>query len=133
MARPQNLTMQNPGAGAPTNPPVKTDSDAFDAAAQMGSEPGTDGDGDAPDAAEKDAQIAALKAQLAELTAASKLPQVVTEPVTPHGAIALAQSAFAGMTVAELMAGIDAGKYREPPVTSVLCADGWYARRGMSV
>ena len=73
---------------------------------------------------DKDAEIAALKAQLA----ASKLPQVVYEPVTPNGKRALEASAFAHLTVAQLMAEIDAGNVKEP-ITSMLCADGYYARR----
>lgn len=98
--------------------------------------PGAEGDkpeagdeqGLKPPVDDKDARIAELEAKLAAQEAESKLPKVVYEPVTPHGAAALAASDYAGMTVAELMAMIDAGRAKEP-MTSVLCADGWYARR----
>ena len=75
---------------------------------------------------DKDARIAELEAALA---AQQKLPQPVYEPVTPHGAAALKSSDMASMTVAQVMAAIDAGKLREP-LASYLCADGYYARRG---
>lgn len=78
-----------------------------------------------PSHEEKDAEIAALKAELAE---AKRLPQVVYEPKTPHGLAALASSDTAGMTVKQVMAAIDAGQLREP-LNSYLCADGYYARR----
>lgn len=132
MGRPANLTVQTPGANAPAQSaqPVGIDiePDSSDDPEEIGQT-----DDQAAASADKDAQIAALQAQLAEMQAQAKLPQVVYEPITPHGAQALAQSQFAGMTVAQLMAGIDAGKYREPPVTSVLCSDGWYARRGNAI
>lgn len=73
-------------------------------------------------------QLAAAQAELAALKAKAALPQVVYEPKTPHGAAALSASAYASMTVAELMAKIDAGEVKEP-ITSALCADGYYARR----
>jgi hypothetical protein len=125
MPRPTNQPNQIPGAAPGTqSASADTQTDDLDL---------DDGQDQPIDAEDKDALIAKLQAQLADHEAKDKLPQVVSEPTTPHGAIALAQSAFAGMTVAELMAGIDAGKYREPPVTSVLCSDGWYARRGNSL
>jgi len=58
-----------------------------------------------------------------------KLPQVVYEPETPHGKEKLAASATAGMTVAKVQQAIDDKRLPEP-VTSYLCADGYYARRG---
>jgi hypothetical protein len=73
---------------------------------------------------DKDALIAELQAQIA----AQKLPQVVYEPTTPKGKQALEASQFAHFTVAQLMAAIDAGEAKEP-ITSVLCSDGYYARR----
>jgi hypothetical protein len=126
MGRPANLNIQTPGStGAPAA-----------AAAQANTEPDEqfsgEGEAGASEQSDKDAEIAALKAQLAALSSKPNLPQVVTEPVTPHGAIALAQSQFSHMTVAQLMAGIDTGQYREPTSNSVLCSDGWYCRRGMS-
>jgi len=75
------------------------------------------------------AQLAAANAQLAaKEAAAAKTPQVVFEPVTPHGAQALDASQFKHLTVAQLVAKIDVGEVKEPFV-SVLCADGYYARR----
>lgn len=78
--------------------------------------------------ADKDALIAKLQAQLAAKEKAEALPQVVFEPKTPNGMRALEASQFAHLTVAQLMAKIDAGEVKEP-ITSVLCADGYYARR----
>lgn len=72
--------------------------------------------------------LAAAEAELAALKAKAALPQVVYEPTTPHGAIRLQESEYASMTVAELMARIDAGQVKEP-ITSALCSDGYYARR----
>jgi hypothetical protein len=78
-------------------------------------------------------QLAALRAENARLQAqlaTPAKPSVLFEPVTKHGAQALAASAFAHLTVEALMAKIDAGEAREP-TTSVLCANGWYATRAM--
>jgi len=136
MSRSTSKPAQIPGAPA-------TDSDAADTAAQAGAGEGGQGVGNAdlnegtgetvfttakPRRAtheEKDARIAELEAKLAE---AQRLPQVVYEPTTPHGAAALAASDTAGMTVKQVMAAIDAGQLREP-LSSYLCADGYYARR----
>jgi hypothetical protein len=74
------------------------------------------------------AELAALRAENAALKAKAELPQTVFEPETPHGKIARAASEFAHLTVAELMAKIDAGEAKEP-FTSVLCADGYYTAR----
>lgn len=74
----------------------------------------------------RDAEIAALKAQLADVEAAKKLPQVVYEPETPHGAVKLAESEFRNLTTTQLMAKIKRGDV-EAPRTGVLCADGWFA------
>lgn len=76
----------------------------------------------------RDAELASLRAQLAAKEEAAKLPQVVYEPLTPKGKFALEASAFAHLSVAELIAEIDAGRCKEP-ITSVLCRDGYYARR----
>lgn len=74
------------------------------------------------------AQLATKEAENAELKAKAALPQVVYEPVTPHGAAAMAASAVSEMTVAQVMAEIDAGRLKEP-ITSYLCSNGYYARR----
>jgi hypothetical protein len=74
---------------------------------------------------DKDAEIAALKAQLAD---AKRLPQVVFEPKTPHGVAALAASDTANMTVAQVMQAIAEGSMRKP-MTHYLCADGYYSRQ----
>lgn len=84
-------------------------------------------DDDTPQVAELKAQ---LKAQSEQLASATKLPAVVFEPTTPKGAEAIAASPYyaEGITSKQLMAKIDAGEAREP-MTSVLCADGYYAPR----
>jgi DNA segregation ATPase FtsK/SpoIIIE-like protein len=77
------------------------------------------------------AQIADLKAKLAAQTAenaAAKLPQVVYEPETPHGSVALRSSPTGHLTVAQVQAEIDAKRMPEP-ITSYLCRDGYLARR----
>lgn len=77
-------------------------------------------------------ELARLRAENLALTTAAaerdKLPQAVYEPETPHGKANLAASDTATMTVAQVMAAIDAGKLKEP-VNSYLCADGYYSRR----
>lgn len=77
------------------------------------------------------AELAALRAENARLKAKPELSQTVFVPETPHGKVAMAASAAAHLTVAELMAKIDAGEAKEP-FTSVLCADGYYAARKTS-
>jgi hypothetical protein len=76
------------------------------------------------------AQQAAIEANARATEAASKaaLPQVVFEPATPHGSKALAASETGHMTMAEVMAAIDAGQLDEP-TNAYLCSDGYYARR----
>ena len=56
---------------------------------------------------------------------------MVFEPITKHGAERLALSPTGTLTVAEVMAKIDAGELAEPQ-TNYLCRDG-YARRGRQV
>jgi hypothetical protein len=80
----------------------------------------------------KDALIAELQAKLANQEAAGKLPQVVYEPVTPKGREAMAASAVSGMKVAAVRAAIQAGDL-DPPVTSYLCSDGYYARNDSDI
>jgi hypothetical protein len=84
----------------------------------------------APDAAplSAEAELAALKAENAALKQAASLPQVVYEPQTPKGKEARAASLFGHLTVAQLMAAIDA-KDVDEPMNSVLCIDGYYVRR----
>lgn len=105
MTRSSTATVQTPGA-----------------AAALASPGGDEG---------KDARIAALEAKLAELQAPA-LPAVVFEPITKHGAERLALSPTGTLTVAEVMAKIDAGELAEPQ-TNYLCCDGFYARRGRQV
>jgi hypothetical protein len=64
----------------------------------------------------------------AEADGEAKLPSVVYEPTTPHGAARLRESETGNMTTAQVIAAIDAGKLPEP-VNSYLCRDGYYARR----
>jgi hypothetical protein len=104
--------------------------------------PGAPAAEDLPVDGEQDqaAVIAALQAQLAAQTAETErlraapaavlaaATSMVYEPQTPHAAEKLAMSPTARMTVAEVMAQIDAGKLAEP-VNSYLCRDGYYARR----
>ena len=78
--------------------------------------------------AQRDGEIAALQASKSA-AAKANLPVGVYEPVTPKGKQALAASAFAHLTVDQLIEKIDAGEVQEPRVTSFLCADGYYCRR----
>lgn len=80
-----------------------------------------------------DDELTRLRAELAAANAKlAAVPQVIDSavyvPVTPKGALAMAASQFAHLTVAELMAKIDAGEAKEP-FTSVLCRDGHYVTR----
>lgn len=78
--------------------------------------------------AERIAKLEAENAKLrAVVSADAKLPQVVYEPQTPHGAQRLAASATGDMTVAEVMQAIAEGRMVEP-VTNYLCRDGYYCR-----
>lgn len=80
---------------------------------------------------DKDAEIALLRQRLAKAEEAAKPKAgVIYEPETPNGKKAKAASQFAHLTVAELMAEIDTGNVAEP-ITSVLCADGYYATRAV--
>lgn len=88
----------------------------------------------APDAAapasDQSARIAELEAQIAALSAQPPAqPTGVYEPQTPHGVAALKASSTGSMTIAEVMQAIDDKRLPEP-ITSYLCADGHYARRG---
>jgi hypothetical protein len=112
-----------------TKRPVETPGAA---AVEAGVIPGVPADWEPSD--DDTPQVAALKAQLKaqaeQLAGATKLPQVVYEPTTPKGAEAIAASPYyaKGITSKELMRQIDAGEVREP-LSSVLCADGYYAPR----
>lgn len=79
-----------------------------------------------------EAKVAAQAAENKRLRTAkaaeAKLPQVVYEPETPHGKIALEASATRDMTVAGVMAAIKDGTLQEP-MNSYLCADGYYVKR----
>ena len=125
MGRPTTQRVQTPGAPTP-------DTAAQDDADTSVLEEGTAAaPGDSDDVAQLKAQLAAAQAENAGLKAAaevSKLPQLVYEPETPHGKLARDASEFKHLTVAQLMAEIDAGNAREP-MNSVLCADGYYCRR----
>ena len=126
MGRPASQSVQVPGAQSSGDDVdeegVHADADVVQLSGKAADSSGT---------AKLKAQLAAANAENASLRAAaevSKLPQVVYEPNTPHGVAARASSAFGHLTVNQLMAEIDAGRVREP-INSVLCADGYYARR----
>lgn len=84
--------------------------------------------GDEPELDPRDAEIASLKRELALRPSVAQPSLVATEFETPHGKLAREMSPYGHLTVEQLMASIDAGEAREP-MTSVLCKDGWYARR----
>ena len=133
MGRSASQPVQTPGAPAPDTAGSADDSTTA-TQEQAASTTSTEA------AADPDARIAELEAQLAaqaeeneRLRAAAassqpKLPQVVYEPKTPHGKEKLAASATGSMTVAQVQQAIDEKRLPEP-VTSYLCADGYYARR----
>lgn len=130
--RSASMPVLTPGATAPD-----TAGDAEDGDDTIDSELTGAGDPGASDpAAANDsdvlARLAALEAENARLRAAAEskpeLPQVLYEPVTPHGAEKLAASPTAHLTVAQVMASIDEGRMKEP-TTNLLCRDGWYCSR----
>jgi hypothetical protein len=70
----------------------------------------------------------ALRAAAAARTSIG--PAIVTEPVTVHGAAAIAASKHRHLTSAEFVELIDSGKAKELPFgQSVLCSDGYYVSR----
>jgi len=120
MGRSASQPVQTPGAPAPDTAGSADDSTT---ATQ-------EQDASVVGQAERIAKLEAENAKLrAVVSADAKLPQVVYEPQTPHGKEKLAASATAGMTVAQVQQAIDDKRLPEP-VTSYLCADGYYARRG---
>jgi hypothetical protein len=124
MPRPANQPVHTPGAPTSDVDDGKTNAPEHEAHVVTGK--GVTGK-HLPD--DRDAEIAKLKADLrkAEEAAVPKAG-VVYEPVTPNGKLAREASQFGHLTSKELMAEIDAGNVREP-LTSVLCADGYYAPR----
>lgn len=105
-------------------------------AEDMGDEPddivATTGADPAARIAKLEAKVAAQAAENKRLRTAkaadAKLPQVVYEPETHHGKIALEASATRNMTVADVMTAIKDGVLQEP-MSSYLCADGYYVKR----
>lgn len=128
MARSSALDIQTPGA-APS-----ADELSAQAAQENASSDGeqtqdlTAGD----DVEALKAKLAALEVKNAELLAdieSKKKSNIIYEPETPHAAERLAASATRDMTVAQVMAAIDAKRLTEP-MTNYLCSDGTYCRRG---
>ncbi len=76
----------------------------------------------------RDAEIASLRAQLALRPATNSPATAGYEYESEKGKQAREASAFAHLTVAELVAAIDRGEALEP-ATGVLCKDGYYCRR----
>lgn len=74
------------------------------------------------------ARIAELEAQLAAAKAPGVHQGETVAPNNPKGREKLAASATASMTVAQVVAAIDAGDMDEP-FNSYLCIDGYYSRR----
>lgn len=81
---------------------------------------------------EKDALIAKLQAENEVQAKQLALPQVVYEPKTPKGEAAIAASSVAHMSVDAVRTAIQAGDL-DPPTTSYLCANGWYARNDQDI
>lgn len=74
----------------------------------------------------KDAEIAALRAQLAAAGVPATPDSIVFEPVTQHGAGYIAASEHRHLTAAELNAQVRKGEVKLVD-HHVLCKDGWYA------
>lgn len=141
MPRPENVTIQVPGETA-VEPAAEADAVQADqpqaaeqpAQAQAGAEPDTA----APVASTEAEELAKLRAQLVQLeaenealkTQTEEAPKItdstVFEPVTKHGAQALALSEFASMTCADVHAKLQSGEITLAGKPSVLCADGYY-------
>ena len=113
MPRPDDLAVEVPGAAA--------------AAATSSQADGAEPAGDDLVAALR-AQLAAKDAEIAALSggAATPMEGAVMVPVTRHGAQAIAASAFAAMTTAEVHAKVQAGEITLAGKPSVLCSDGYY-------
>lgn len=143
---PAQQPVQVPGAPAPDTAPqgaattveAAKDAAAAEDAARRRQAREVQGDG-AGAVDPRDAELAALRAQLeaanariAEQDAAASRPQVVYEPETPHGKANLEASAVSGLTVEQVRAAIQE-KRLEPPITSYLCSDGYYARNDKDI
>jgi hypothetical protein len=122
MTRSAGMAIRTPGAMASAQP---ADEQPKAQAAEAGIDQGTD-DSDAQ--AELERLREALAAKDAELAALRAAPAEAAAPKPTAGEQLLASSATGGMTVAEVMQAIDR-KLLPEPVTSYLCADGYYTRR----
>jgi len=140
MTRSKTLNVQTPGAApAAAGGDDAAGTSAADVQARAAAATTNEDDEQTRDLTAGDDDVAALKAELAALKAknaelaadleSKAKSSIVYTPDTPHGIERLASSATAGMTVAQVMAAIDSGRLDEP-VTSYLCADGNYCRRG---
>lgn len=133
MARSQSLSIQTPGAPAE---PAKTATElqqqaASDAAAEDAEQIADLTATDSPEVAALKLKLAATEKRNAELLADAQSKAnsgLVFEGENPHGKERLAASATKNMTVAEVVAAIDAGKLREPQVYFT-CKDGIYCSR----
>lgn len=113
MPRPDDQPVQVPGATT-----VEATDQAADALAAT----------DAPDElAELRAQLAAKDAELAALkSVAAPGGETFVPTIAPHGAVAMAESEFRGMTSSQVAAKVKAGEITLGGKPSVLCADGYY-------
>ena len=118
MARSAATPVETPGAVVPDGADAETPTVGTDPAARI---------------AELEAQAQAQAAEIERLRTAQgaepKLPQVVYEPETVHGKLALQASPTGHLTTAQVQAAIEAKELPEP-MNSYLCRDGYYVRRG---
>lgn len=116
MPRPEDQTVQVPGAPQPDTA-AADQAPTADASAS-----------ESPELAALRAQLAAKDAEIAALQAAAPkvTDGVVYEPVTRHGAQALAESEFRSLTTSQVHEKLKAGEITLGGKPSVLCADGYY-------
>lgn len=77
----------------------------------------------------RDAEIAKLRAQLAQAQAANTMPSLVMEADGPNSKRYRAESKHLALTTEELDAQVRAGKVRLTD-HHVLCKNGWYVNPG---
>ena len=123
MARPQNQPVQVPGATQPDTAQVEGTAPGQPDTAQVeGTAPGQPSELELLRAqlAAKDAEIASLQ------SVAVPTGETFAPAIAPHGAKALAESEFRGLTTSQVHAKVKAGEISLAGRHAVLCADGYY-------
>jgi len=110
MARPENQPVQVPGATQPDTAQVEDTAPGQPSELEL-----------------LRAQLAAKDAEIASLqSVAVPTGETFAPAIAPHGAKALAESEFRGLTTSQVHAKVKAGEISLAGRHAVLCADGYY-------